>query len=377
MKIALIIDGKLRFGGAERRLVRILGEIGKRHEVILISRGCSIDFLDESLALANCCVSHLSKVVAVGGCSRVIEGIKVLQILKKLDVDVVHVFDFGKINALLVLWMHFLKKKVLLTIANGLVFYASEGERNERLVDFVLSRVDALDVLYPDQLKFYSEKTSENCLAGCTPGTFTDLEAYCPVDKEKLFVFIAAQLDKQKNPQLMVDAVKLCQDSLRANGYRVLICGCRKEERYIRAQIRDYHLNDIVTMPGYVDTSMVLPRAEVLCALQIVNNYPSQTIAEAAASGCFVIATRVGETYRMLDPSFSGMVGLSPSELAKAMEAFMLLPDDRKKRYCASARAYAEEHFSIGPSVEYFSGLYESCLSAAGDKRAEGRGYEF
>lgn len=373
MKIALVICGQLRFGGAERRLIRILDEMGKSSNAVLIARGCSAGFLGESLSLANCSVLHFSKVVAVDSSSRISGGVKVLRILKKLDVDVVHVFDPGRFNAVLTVWAHFLNKKVLLTVANGLHFYGCIGGCNERLINFVLSKVDALDVLYPDQLEHYSEKVSRNCLVGATPGTFTDLETYHPSAKEKTFVFIAGQLDKQKNPQLMIDAAKLCQQALRANGYKVLICGCCKEEERIRRQIRNCQLGDIVTMLGYVDTSTVLPRAEVLCSLQVVNNYPSQAIAEAVAAGCFVIATRTGETYRMLDPSFSEMIGLSPSELARAMESFMRLPDDQKKRYRNSARAYAEEHFSIGPSAEYFLGLYKGCLNETYDESNERR----
>ena len=75
--------------------------------------------------------------------------------------------------------------------------------------------------------------------------------------------------------------------------------------------IRERGVSDVVEMPGYVKPHEILPRANVLCATNLINNYPSQTIAEAAACGCFLIATEVGETYRILDDSYS--VGIPPN----------------------------------------------------------------
>ena len=374
MKIALVISCKMRFGGAERRLVRVLNEAGKRHEVFFLVRGCSRAFLDESLSLANCDVSHISRIIAVEDGSRIRGSLKTLRRLRGLDVDVVHVYGASRFNAALTAWAHAVGKRVLFSMVDCVTFYDSMGFIEEktptsllsgRLLDFILRRVDVLDVLCPEQLSFYSQKVRRGCLVGSTPGTFTDLEAYRPQPKERLFVFIAARLNKQKNPQLMVDAVKMCQDALRASGYKVLICGCGWEEERIRGQIEDLRLDDIVTMPGYVSPREVLPKAEVLCALQKGTNYPSQTIAEAAASGCFVIATDVGETRRMLDLSFSSLVDPSAAELSRAMESYILLAEDQKRRCFADARGYAERHFSIAPSREYFLGLYESCRPGA------------
>ena len=65
MKIALVIYGKERFGGAERRLIRILNEVGKKHEVILVARRTTYAFLHESLDLSSCNVSHFSKIIAI------------------------------------------------------------------------------------------------------------------------------------------------------------------------------------------------------------------------------------------------------------------------------------------------------------------------
>lgn len=368
MKIALVIYGKERFGGAERRLIRILNEVGKKHEVILVARRTTYAFLHESLDLSSCNVSHFSKIIAIEKNTRIGECTKTLVTLKQLNIDIIHIFDPTKFNAVLVVWMRLLGKKILMSLVNGLYFYGVNEDQKKiafpheiNLYNFVLSKVDVLDILYPNQQQFYSEKVNKPCLVRITPGTFTDLKLFRPQKKEKWIVFVAARLNKQKNPQLMIDAVKLCKEALRSHGYKVLICGRGWEEDSIRKQIDRDNLGDIVIMPGYINPNKVLPKAEVLCALQSINNYPSQTIAEAAASGCYIIATNTGETYRMLDASFSEMIELSPTALSKAIKTYIHLQDDQKASCSAHARMYAEKHFSIDPSVEYFLDLYESC----------------
>lgn len=362
MRIALVLYCSNRFGGAERRLIRVASEIAKEHDVYLVARGCTHSHLKESLDLSECSASNLKGIVAIRSKSQYWENMRVLLYLKKLDVEIVHVIDACGFNSVLTLWMHFLGKAVLLTVANGLYFYDYERGSLDRNLEFVLPRVDVLDILYPDQEKFYRDRASNGCMVGVTPGTFTDFELFQPsTKKEKIFAFLAARLEKQKNPQLMIDAVRQCAGALRSEGYRVLICGRGWEEESIREQVAIQKLDDIVEMPGYINSKEVLPKASVLCALQSINNYPSQTIAEAAASGCFVIATDVGETYRLIDPDYSIAIEPTSDALATAMRDYMFLAEEKKQRLVSSSRNYAKAHFSLSPSVEYFRSLYEHC----------------
>lgn len=361
MRIALVLYCGIRFGGAERRLIRVASEIAKEHDVYLVARGCTPSHLKESLDLSECSTSNLKGVVAIQSKSRYWENMQVLLYLRKLNVEIVHVIDACGFNSVLALWMHVLGKTVMLTVANGLYFYDYERGCTNRNLEFVLPRADVLDVLYPDQEKFYRDRASNGCMVGVTPGTFTDLELFQPMKKEKTFVFLAARLEKLKNPQLMIDAVRQCAGVLRSEGYRVLICGRGWEEESIREQVAIQKLDDIVEIPGYVNSKEVLPKAAVLCALQSLSNYPSQTIAEAAASGCFVIATDVGETYRLIDPDYSIAIEPTSDALATAMRDYIFLTEEEKLRFVSSSRNYAKSHFSISPSVEYFRSLYERC----------------
>lgn len=148
--------------------------------------------------------------------------------------------------------------------------------------------------------------------------------------------------------------------SLREHGYEVVICGRGWEEDSLKREIADKGVSDIVKMPGYVKPHEILPSAKVLCATNLINNYPSQTIAEAAACGCFLIATEVGETCLLLDPSYS--VGIPPSAqaLAAKMEWYMGLDPKTQNDYAVAARAYAQKHFSIERSKEYFLSICEN-----------------
>ena len=86
---------------------------------------------------------------------------------------------------------------------------------------------------------------------------------------------------------MVLEAAILCAPSLREHGYEVVICGRGWEEDSLKREIADKGVSDIVKMPGYVKPHEILPSAKVLCATNLINNYPSQTIAEAALADAF------------------------------------------------------------------------------------------
>lgn len=360
MNLALILYCRYRFGGAERRLLRVFSELGQSHEATLIVKSCSRSKLKENLELAGCDIESFARVKAIDFGNSLIEDVFVLTELVKLRPDATLVVDSCGLNYAVAKVLHAFNKRLILTIANGLYFYDAANGREDKSLLRLLKVCDQIDLLYPGHADYFSKHVNSNCCISITPGTFTDLDLFQPEKKENTFVFLAARLEEQKNPWMMVEAAKLCADALRRYSYRIIICGQGWEEDAIRARIRESHLEDVVTMPGYVPSHEVLPSAAVLCAIQLVNNYPSQTIAEAAACGCFVIATDVGETFRLIDESYS--IGIEPtaSALANSMVSYMELPEATKAGYISAARNYAHTNYSIDQSVEYFEELFEN-----------------
>lgn len=312
LSVALTLRGDMPFGGAERRLLRIFNEIGITHRVSVLVRACLKTELQNRLDQAACCTDNFSEIRFSAPKDKIIGTLDSLRQLMAINPDVIISFDAGPFNRVMVRWMHFLGKHVVLTIANDLYYdEAMKGTENQALRR-LLQKADHIDLLYPRQERYYRKLLQGKTVLTVTPGTFTDLRLFQPGKKERLFVFIAARLEDYKNPRMVLEAAIKCAPMLRKRGYKVLICGKGWEEDALRQMIRERGVSDVVEMPGYVKPHEILPRANVLCATNLINNYPSQTIAEAAACGCFLIATEVGETYRILDDSYS--VGIPPPQ---------------------------------------------------------------
>lgn len=102
------------------------------------------------------------------------------------------------------------------------------------------------------------------------------------------------------------------------------------------------------------DPLEIFSRTKIFLSLQDVENYPSQSLLEAMASGCAIIATDVGETRRLLDESCAILIDSCPIQLARAVED--LVSDQGKcQRLGLVAKKKVEECHTIQRFSSYFS----------------------
>ena len=158
---------------------------------------------------------------------------------------------------------------------------------------------------------------------------------------------------------LLVEAINLIKNEIRLNQYRIIICGQGFEENTLKARIKEYKIEDVVEMPGYVKVSEIFPKAELFTCLDLIDNYPSQTIAEAAACGCGLLLTDVGYSRRCGNDSFCYFVDNNANELAKSILEYISSSESEKNDLAKKARKFAEERYSIESSVTYFTKLIE------------------
>ncbi|MGA0584032.1 MAG: glycosyltransferase family 4 protein [Castellaniella sp.] len=97
----------------------------------------------------------------------------------------------------------------------------------------------------------------------------------------------------------------------------------------------------------------IFSRTKIFLSLQEAENYPSQSLLEAMASGCAVIATDVGETRRLLDDSCSILIDSRPECLAKAVESLMNDPVRCRSLGLAARKRVLENH-TLERFAEYF-----------------------
>jgi glycosyltransferase involved in cell wall biosynthesis len=152
------------------------------------------------------------------------------------------------------------------------------------------------------------------------PCSFTDYSREFSVDKEYNFVVIS-RLEMSKGIDQFLDALAYIKneypDKISLIG-RVRIFGAGS--LYYHYTKRIELLSDFDISLGYTDNaSLELAKSRFLLSLQVKNNYPSQTILEAMASGSIVIATDVGETRKLVLPENGVLVDRTYISLANAL----------------------------------------------------------
>ena len=96
-----------------------------------------------------------------------------------------------------------------------------------------------------------------------------------------------------------------------------------------------------------------MAQTKIFLSLQKTNNYPSQSLLEAMASGCAIIATDVGETRRLLDETRSILIPYDAVYLKSAIEKLM---NDQALRLQLgkAARVHVTKTQTVERYAEYF-----------------------
>ena len=112
------------------------------------------------------------------------------------------------------------------------------------------------------------------------------------------------------------------------------------------AQLLKSHIHDVNVLGfGYLshtidnrylvnqdtDPFELLSNSKIFLSLQKENNYPSQSLLEAMASGCAIIATDVGETREILNDENSILIEYDIKKLCDAIDLLLSDPDRRLK----------------------------------------------
>lgn len=354
MRFALLFYLKDSFGGAERRLTRVYNELCAEDNSIqcdIVVRGCNKDTAMKLFKQADCCVENINKIIAFES-----PFMCLLYLLFTRQYKLVQFFSASNYNIAVQYVCKISSKLNLYTVCGYQEACNTFPEKHMKKVRKQLSLADFVDLLNPTGIPFVSRYIKSGKLS-ITPGTFTDLNVFVPQKKERTIVYAAARLEPSKNPRLFIEGIYICRNDIRKAGYKVYLLGKGYEEEYLKRYIKDHDISDIVNMVGYDKTSKYLPSASVFFSLQMLENYPSQSLAEAAASGCYLIITDVGDSRKCADESFASFIKDDPEQLADALKEYLRSDDEKRKKIIQSARSYAEKNYSIEASKEYYRNL--------------------
>lgn len=351
MNIAFVFRSRNSLGGSERRIARVCNEICAENEDVkcdIVVCGCDSITALKRFQQADCNVKNLNKIHAFRS------RLKSLLYILLSSYKTVIYSCAGKYNLLLQFVCKLSNKKCIYVVCDYQEAYNCFCKNRMMLTKIQLRLADHVDLLYPSGADFISRYVKKDRLT-VTPGTFTNLTRFQPQEKNKTIVYAAARLEDTKDPILFIESINEASDAIRASGYRVILLGEGKYEEYIHRYVKDNGLVDIVDLAGYDKTSKFMPTANVFFSTQKLENYPSQSLAEAAACGCYLIITDVGDSRRCADESFAAFVKPSKEKLAQALVRYIGLGEQEKKAIVEKARAFAEAHYSIEESKKYYS----------------------
>lgn len=359
INVAFVFYLKDSLGGAERRIIRIYNELCTYYQHInccIIVRGCEKETALSIFDKCDCNTESIGEIKAFKnnvGC--------LVHIVRNRKYDIVHYFDASRYNNCLQLVCGITNKRTIYSICSYAEAYNACSKKHMKWVHRQLKYANCVDLLNPlgeDKIIKHIKKAKLTI----TPGTFTDLNVFKPATKEKIMLYSAARLEESKNPMLLFRAINLCQRIIRTNEYKVIVLGKGEYEKILKDYIKDNGLSDILHMVGYRKVSEYMPVAKVFFSLQQLENYPSQSLAEATACGCYSIITDVGDSRKCANDCFAKFIEAEPKYLASAIVEYIDMKETKKKNIIFEARRFAEEFYSIERSIEYFKKLVEGLV---------------
>ncbi len=173
-------------------------------------------------------------------------------------------------------------------------------------------------------------------------GSVVDLDRFRPSRKKEPWVVFAGRLVEEKNPLLFIDAVPAILRE--APDARIFLLGEGPLGPVVGQALDRLGLRGAVETGFRPDLAPILGQARVFVSLQRQDNYPSQSLLEAMASGAVPVATDVGLTWKLVDETTGIRVKPNPDHIARAAADLLRDPGRCDGLGRAARRRVAERH---------------------------------
>ena len=357
MKILEVIP-KLQSGGAEKFVVDLTNELGKR------SYDCTLVTLydtDENDILST----HLDDNIKKFSLGKKM-GIdlkcmfRLFQYIRKEKPNVVHA-HVGAITYLILSAVLFRKCKYFATIHSEAKREAGRGV-NKIIRKFLFKYY----LVHPVTISDESEKSfqvfynrSGNLIPnGCS--VYQNLETFVTKKwREKsdyLFIHVG-RLQRVKNQISLVKAfIRLIEDGTNVT---LLILG-RKEDRQVYEEIKPYFSENIVYLGEQSDCRAYMSECDAFCLSSTMEGMPI-TIIEAFSVGCIPIVTPVGGCVNMIEDGVNGILTTEVSEksIYLSLKRFVNLNNAERTKLSLNAKKTYEIKYSIKKSASEYIYLFE------------------
>lgn len=345
-KVAILIFSNSKPGGIERRFFRLFRYL-KLHDNnvhLVISEEAYSYFKDNDK-------SNITIVKKEKGLFK--NTLNILRIIKKENIKMIHcAFNPSLLSVMLAVGSLIYRYEISISS----VAWTKSNKTDFRLIEYLSFKltfllVDKIDFLsamiYEKQKNIFNFKKDKSNISPCS---FTDYNVFIPLTDElkDIDVVFVSRLIKGKGIELMMDALEQIVD----RKLNVMICGAGPYKEYIL----EHNANRIHKIKvEYVKSSLeYLQKSKIFLSLQEGNNYPSQSLIEAMACECTVIASNVGETEILVKNEVTGyLVELNTKAISKKI-SYLLSHEHKLSETGKNAKEFVNSNHTLEKFAKYF-----------------------
>ncbi len=188
------------------------------------------------------------------------------------------------------------------------------------------------------------------------PGPFTDFLLCQPEETKQPWVVFLGRFVSIKNPLLLVDAIPAVLLQFPETHFYFL--GRGELESEILAKVQALGVSEQVTIRFEPKPTQILSESSIFVSLQSEENYPSQSLLEAMACANAIVATDVGDTWRLVDDQ-NGL-RVQPSADAIAEGIIQLLENPNLRKLGEDSRQRILEEYSTERYFHYIIDAYRN-----------------
>jgi glycosyltransferase involved in cell wall biosynthesis len=221
----------------------------------------------------------------------------------------------------------------------------------EYLVAVILSKLsNKVDVLNPSiDLDGLINKNK----ISISPCSFSDPIKFFPTYPKKNKVVFAGHLQENKGAKILLGIL----ENLPLNiNYEFVICGVSDNLDGYNKTISDIvKTKNNIIITRSVTMNKILSDANIFLSLQTWDNYPSQSLIEAMLSGCFIIATDVGDTSLLVKEPWGKVINInsSPDIFIKQIELAINFSAFQQREVGEQSRDFILMNHTIEKYIKY------------------------
>ncbi len=173
--------------------------------------------------------------------------------------------------------------------------------------------------------------------------------------KDDKLILFAGRLSKEKNPELFLKSIY----ELNSIGYELqgLVLGEGPLFSKLIDQLKIWKLNNSVEIKFSNNPVEFMNKAAIFVSLQEGDNYGSQSLLEAMASGCSIIASNVGETSRIINEHVGALTALDLNDLVSCIKKMLDNPTETFEKG-KNAQIIATTVYTADNYCEYLENIY-------------------